>query len=378
MRNNSIAEIVGPFQPLTHLEFLDLAFNKIEILKANSFGGLLHLSVLDLESNRIGEIEAGAFSDLENLQILKLDHNRIKLLDGDAFSGLLAIESLSLSFNALENMNYKALANFSYLFQLNLENNRLKEIPEDLLKNGKKLKQLDISSNPLEVVASRNLASDSLEELFIRNCSLPMVRNLLVNLPNLRMVDLSSNTLTEVNLDSFAKSKYLTALNLSDNSISHIDCSNISLPFLRTLDLSNNEIADFDYVSILGNLPELKGINFFKNPLPSYLQKEIIEYLYGISSSANYTHSDKPTSNTNTTEIPSGVTKVPMVIAEWSSVVQKLKAQVELISLKPIYGCFGAIVLILIALAAFLYKVNVGIRNLDNAVKGSTVPLLDV
>lgn len=368
LRENSIVDVEGMFATLKHMEFLDLAYNKIETLKENGFSGLLHLSILNLEGNRITEIENKAFSDLENLQILKLDRNRIKHLNGDVLSGLLAIESLSLRYNFIDSMNYEALSNFSYLLQLDLENNGLKEIPLELLNNGKSLKQLDISSNPLQMISSRALTSDSLEELYIRNCSLPMVKNLFVNLPNLRILDISSNVLTDVNLENFSKLKYLAALNLSSNSINHIGCSNSSLSSLRNLDLSNNNIADFDYVCIIGNLPELKGISFMKNPLPSYLQKEIIEYLYGMSSSFN-----------NTSRVKNGSeVKEPPVLLEKNNSAMRIGVAEEGLSLEPFYVCFGVVFLILAVLLMFLYKLNVSLRELDNAVKGSTVPLLDV
>lgn len=366
LRQNSIVNVEGIFTLLKHLEVLDLANNRIEILKANGFDGLLHLSILNLEGNSISEIEDGAFIGLENLQILKLDRNKIKQLDNEALSGLLAIESLSLNFNLIESFNYEALSNFTYLLQLDLQNNRLKEIPEELLNNGKSLKELHISSNPLQTISSRTLTSDTLEELYIRNCSLPLVKNLFVYLPNLRILDLSNNALTDVSLESFSKLKYLTTLNLSHNSISHVTCSNISLPFLKTLDLSNNEIADFDYVCIIGNLPELKGISFHKNPLPSYLQKEIVEYLYGINSTFD-----------NTTKDETEMNSIPVILARNHSSVERETVQ-ENLRLQPIYVCFGIALFILMVIVVFHYKLIVDVKNLDNAVKGSTMPLLDV
>lgn len=354
LRENSIVNITGVFEPLKHLEFLDLQLNQIEILKKDSFKGLLHLSVLNLQDNRISEVEDDAFVDLENLQVLQLDRNKIKTLDGDALNGLLAIETLSLSYNLIEAINYDYFSNFTYLQQLNLENNRLKQISEELLEKSTNLKQLDISSNPFETVSSKALTSNSLEELYIRNCSLPIIKNLFANLPNLHNLDLSNNALTDISLDNFSKLKYLTSLNLSRNSISHIDCGNVSIPSLKKLDVSINQLAEFDYVCIIGNLPQLKIINFLKNPLPEYLQIEILEYLYG-----------ELFNNTK--------------LGEKSYAMQTNQTINEMnISLKAVYVCFGFVFIAFVVLGLFLFRITIGLRDLDNAVKGSTVPLLQV
>lgn len=270
LTGNSILNVNGVFHSLKYLEYLYLDYNNIEILQRNTFLGLIHLIYLDLRNNQISIVEENAFTDLENLEKLYLDDNKIKTLDGDALSKFVRIDTMSLSFNLLESINVNIFTDYYYLKVLWLDNNNFKQIPNELLKNAKYLLQLDISSNPLETISSKTLTSDYLGILDAKNSSLSTINNLFINLPNLQELDVSNNNLTNINLNDFSQFQRIKSLNFSHNSIRHIDCTRNSIPTLLKIDISYNELPDFDYVCLENKLPNLETLKFSNNSLSDH------------------------------------------------------------------------------------------------------------
>ncbi|KAH1176952.1 hypothetical protein KIL84_010654 [Mauremys mutica] len=73
---------------------LDLRFNRIREIPADTFKKLKHLNTLLLNNNQIKKISRNAFEGLEHLQYLYLYKNEIHTIDQHAFKGLGSLEQL--------------------------------------------------------------------------------------------------------------------------------------------------------------------------------------------------------------------------------------------------------------------------------------------
>ncbi|MEQ2210398.1 hypothetical protein XENOCAPTIV_012850, partial [Xenoophorus captivus] len=85
----------GAFRGLGRVVYLNLAYNKIDILYQESLDGLSSLKELHLDHNHIEEIQPGAFIQLGFLSMLALTHNHLVYIPNMAFQAFSQTRLLS-------------------------------------------------------------------------------------------------------------------------------------------------------------------------------------------------------------------------------------------------------------------------------------------
>ena len=255
------------------LQVLDLSGNILKSFSENLLKNQTGIVSLDLSFNELEVIKTDAFSDLKSLQLLKLDHNRLNRLSANAFSSMSQLQTLVLSGNALETLPTKLFSNLSSLTHLLLDSNQLSDLPNGMFDHsGDRITVLDLSHNKLAAFSSFveplvQLQSLSLSQnLFsdLGKLELPLLWRLqasgnrlqtigsshLKGLPALQVLDLSSNSIGSMERDSFKFNLRLQAVRLDDNKIEKLDNVFANLPHLSWLNISANEISDFDYAMV--------------------------------------------------------------------------------------------------------------------------------
>ncbi len=119
----------------TTLEYLDLSFNRLEIIDKNNFKSLFLLSELKLNDNLIRAIVDNSFEKLSLLKSLDLSHNRLTSIRKQTFSGLRQIEIINLEYNHIYEFNIDTLESLNNLKELNLKNNLFKQTSYTLICN---------------------------------------------------------------------------------------------------------------------------------------------------------------------------------------------------------------------------------------------------
>ncbi|EJD73809.1 leucine-rich repeat-containing protein 4B [Loa loa] len=211
------------------LEYLDLSFNKIDMIDMKIFKYQTKLRVLRLKGNQLSSLQLDSFIDLRQLQILDLSTNQLLQLEPSTFSILNNLQKLILSNNLLTKLQSETFVGLKNLQQLDLSNNRLHTIGEHLFDDITTLQSLNLSKNNLSKIGSDTFAS----------------------LTSLKHLDLSSNSLTD-DL-SFNGLNSLQYLNISYNLLQRIIASNYRpLSELRELDLSANQMMELATSSFIG------------------------------------------------------------------------------------------------------------------------------
>ncbi|KAK9500683.1 hypothetical protein O3M35_001905 [Rhynocoris fuscipes] len=144
------------------VEILDASFNRIRILKNDSFTTFYSLKFLYLGDNSISIIEAGAFAPLEYLEVLDLSLNAIRDLPP------LLPETLRRLYIAENPLETVPLAQATNLQFVSLASSFLTVLPD--LGELPNLKELNLTDNPLEIITVRDLASFC----HLENLHLPM------------------------------------------------------------------------------------------------------------------------------------------------------------------------------------------------------------
>lgn len=168
------------FNNMLQLETLNLSYNCILNLKANTFNQLKSLNRLGLSNCGVSTISNGVFTGLEQLQYLDLSHNPITLIESNALVCLKSLKQLSLS-SLADNLMLEDGVFFS------LDN----------------LQELDLSWND-----------------GFGNCLKPKTFS---HLRSLKKLDISRCKITTIDSECFSQMTMLQELNLNGNKIARLD-----------------------------------------------------------------------------------------------------------------------------------------------------------
>ncbi|KAF3832630.1 hypothetical protein F7725_026295 [Dissostichus mawsoni] len=176
------------------LEALDLQHNKLAELPESLFSKALNLKYLNASANALDSIPPSSPSEesLSTLQELYLTRNNLNENCGALLVGHQNLRVLHIAYNQLLSFPASKLSKLELLEELNLSGNKLKTIPSTV-SSCKRLHTLIAHSNHITVFPE------------------------ILNLPEIKLVDVSCNELTEIQLpDSLPAT--LQELDLTGNS----------------------------------------------------------------------------------------------------------------------------------------------------------------
>lgn len=197
--------------------------NHLEEIPAYVFISAHKLRNLDFSRNAIRRIDASAFVGLSNLRYLHLSHNALTKVDENFFKEVPNLHFLNLSYNHVNEFESDAL-DLPTLLELDLANNDLTKLDDHLFDQLNNLKQLNLSSNPIG-----NLKSETFE--------------FLVNLEHLRLRRMN---ISRIELGTFSKQQKLISLDMAENFLIVINFNVFvpNLPGLRMLNLTSNQLSE--------------------------------------------------------------------------------------------------------------------------------------
>ncbi|CAJ1079485.1 toll-like receptor 7 [Xyrichtys novacula] len=262
---------------------ISLSSNNLFLISPEQFANFGNISCLNLSGNGFSAaINGTEFSTLPNLTYLDLSYNKIDLAYDNAFQELQKLQVLDLSHNS----------HYFTAFGVTLNLNFTRNLPD--------LRVLNMSYNLISKLTTKLMYSKSLAELQFTNNFLGTLwkdndrsyHRIFTNLINLKILDISYNNLSQIpdnvydylphNLtkllitnniltdfiwDKLRWFPQLETLDLSFNSLTHIQGSNSNVTHnLTFLDLSNNQIFQLDG-GFLNDAKSLKTLSLSNNEL---------------------------------------------------------------------------------------------------------------
>ncbi|CAD6199920.1 unnamed protein product [Caenorhabditis auriculariae] len=232
LAGNKIRNITDPnvFGQISSLTYLDLSFNKIELLASRVFEKLKGLESLFLQNNRLKNFPASSVYRLEKLRHLMLDNNEIAKMDNFSLADLPRLQHLSLAANKMEVIteNMFSASSSRELKSLNLAHNRINTISNRAFQDLENLQQLRLNNNHLRTLSAMVFS----------------------NLRNLRYLDLSHNKIVKILPSAFHQLPALDVLYLQHNNLVEIDRDAFrGTTGLHSLHLSNNALREFSYAT---------------------------------------------------------------------------------------------------------------------------------
>lgn len=238
----------------TELSYLNMGYNRINAIEANTFEGWgVELQTLLLRNNKISDLEYGAFNGLDAIKEISLSFNDVHNVHPMVFENVSkSLKILELSFS-IEDYPQEAISYLTGLMWLGLDNNNLKLIPVNSLSTLFELTYINLSFNRLTLIPVRLFMAD-------------IHRNLLE-------IDLSYNAIEKVSSQTFSGLELVQLINLSSNKIRCMEKSSLyNLPYLTYIDLTYNQLRNLSE-NVFEFLPNLLSIDLMFNNLFTFSLK---------------------------------------------------------------------------------------------------------
>ncbi|CAG5133128.1 unnamed protein product, partial [Candidula unifasciata] len=250
LSDNDLTQVpVEVFKALSSLKSLSLNNNRLNAFPVFT-GSCPKLASLNLASNLI---ETLTFSCLESLLLVELNVSKNKLTQfpvgiEKAYPHL---SKLNISSNLIQALPSEP-CNLTDLRCLDISHNSFKVLPDDFLRNCPRLETLIAVNNGLEVLPNESIASclPRLTTVKLSNNNITerepfYIPKFILELPNVRTVDLSCNGLVGCPLPSMWKTQMLKELMLSKNNITKLNLEGArQWSKLEKLHLSYNKISE--------------------------------------------------------------------------------------------------------------------------------------
>uniref|UniRef100_A0A8C5TLL5 Uncharacterized protein n=1 Tax=Malurus cyaneus samueli TaxID=2593467 RepID=A0A8C5TLL5_9PASS len=136
---------VPPHLPV-NTGILLLSDNRLVSLSTKAFLPLTQLQDIDLANNKLESLDARTL--LPSVKELILSHNKLRSLPD--LQGLPALTRLAVAHNSLTTLAPKAFCKVPQLQDLDLRGNQMRQLPKEAFEGLKALKELDLSDNLLE------------------------------------------------------------------------------------------------------------------------------------------------------------------------------------------------------------------------------------
>ncbi|XP_041984811.1 leucine-rich repeat-containing protein 15-like [Aricia agestis] len=248
LSHNSLTDLEGVFQfesSPTRLKTLILSYNKIDNLRRDTFEDLSRLTELDLSYNAISDLSDEPFANLTDLVTLKLNNNRISQI-GSAFNYTRHLKHLYLANNEIDNLNEYSIATINDLETLDISRNKIAQFEPAVL--SRHWDHLDDHSICRILLSDNNIVSVPNTTLeYPTKLSRP-VRNILKNRVDVH-VDLSKNSISNIEYNAFQAISHLTALDVSANKLLTFIVNAEHLQYITYLNLSCNHLTRIHYES---------------------------------------------------------------------------------------------------------------------------------
>ncbi|KAG8227948.1 hypothetical protein J437_LFUL008392 [Ladona fulva] len=260
---------------------LQLGGNKLEALSESALKGQTAVQILWLSHNKLVRLPRTLLADLASVRRLYMADNRLISIEDHAFTGMHSLRFIDLSRNRLSHVSASTFTGMSMLEELRLAGNRLRHVDAGSLAPLVRLRTLDLSHNPLRQallpVDPSNSSSNSVISGSRRGSTLEYggaLPTANVGIP-LRVLLLKNASLSRLDPAAFRGLSNLNELALDDNRLDANTISRLSIPGLRELSLSGNDLSGAGTETLSG-LPSLQRLEIDRARLPAILPDALL------------------------------------------------------------------------------------------------------
>jgi Leucine-rich repeat (LRR) protein len=234
-----------------------------------TFDTCVSLKEIQISQNIITTLKDSAFVRCSNVERYEVTQSNITSVGVNAFAA--GSKTINLSNNKinLDGTFFTTQTSLASLVLLNLSANAIQNVPTSFKLPSTELKILDLTSNSINSVNLNKILTGAtkIENLNLsRNSLSDMADNSFTNLQSLQVLVLNENGITQLTARHFEANTHLKELFLRMNQLKSINGTLSTNVDLEVLDVSANSLTNIDLATIV-NLKKLKSLNVSSNQL---------------------------------------------------------------------------------------------------------------
>lgn len=206
---------------------LNLSHKNIFYIEPDVFEPLEHLEILNLEGNNLSLPRLHTFLSHKNIKQISLKSCELDTIYKDTFAHLPNIEIIDLSNNKIAEMSYSAFRRNSKIIELNFDHNRLDSFVFTLVDKLPQLKKLTLNENRFFKFDPHRifLYNANMEIFECQHCGIDQIdADTFSRMPNLKTLLLANNQIEQIAITSFDHNTKLETLRIDGNLQETIDC----------------------------------------------------------------------------------------------------------------------------------------------------------
>lgn len=273
---NDLSDLSENIFTFCSIKYLYLHNNQLTRVDPKWFENLFYLRILTLNNNHIHTIDWSMLKFWPNLNVLQIHSNKIvKIINDEQIQIPMSMKTLSIHNNPVRYSSHPAL-------WLNVELVDVRNIGVEYCTIGNRMTVLKADNNSIREIRLDNLMvadENAIVRLYLANNHLESLENI-THFRHLLYLDVSHNALSHIESDVFVGLTVLEHLNLANNRLKHFDISNVQLPNLNFVDVSNNGLFELHLGGIISQLNTLRvnGNRFKAIDSLSRTRREIINH----------------------------------------------------------------------------------------------------
>lgn len=277
---NDLTEIPSDlFRYTPKITAIDFSYNQIQTIDPATFNNVRKLKKLRFAHNLVSELHSGLFAHLPDLELVDFSNNRIKTIESNLFANCRKLKSLNFNNNQVKRLDCEFLLKFANSYSLDISVNTMDILKTNCANDRAEMEfGITISSNESTIATISNGQSEwifnrmDFNKLFHLNFTNNQRTNISALLEeanaHLFTLDLSNTFLAELNGKTLKRFTYLRELYLSRTNLSHILFGTFTHQTnLKVLDISFNNLGQFDFYLFLRNFQNLEILNLDGNDL---------------------------------------------------------------------------------------------------------------
>ncbi|KFB36290.1 AGAP005667-PA-like protein [Anopheles sinensis] len=214
-------------------------------------GRLTKLFSLDIAHSAILHLDLASFCSSKELHKLTIRQSKLQFIyiNEKIMDCLINVASLDISHNQYLAIDLKYFNMFPHIHDINLSSNNIKYLSRMMV--SPTLEYLNLAGNRLTSLDLCEWQVPNLATLIVGNNFLRTLPKCLENLTNLTVVELQSNRISFVSIESFALLSMLRSIDLAENNMTAILLNSTHFPpQLNSLKIHHNHITQLNLTFI--------------------------------------------------------------------------------------------------------------------------------
>ena len=240
--HNNISSLSGTFAPHNNLQFLDISHNRVSTISESFKNILINMESLLLSHNQLGSESGLDISTAVKLKDVDLSYNQF-----ESFTiprELRKLKAINLASNKIQTLNSnEPLYGLESLVKLDLSKNKLTTLVAFMFRDSPNIELVKFDRNKIDAINHQAFVPNCPKYLDISYNNVTTVRHF--GWHDVKLVDLSHNMISIVEIQAFHALDSLQELYLNDNNISSVDKDVFShVGNLTELNLRGNHLSD--------------------------------------------------------------------------------------------------------------------------------------